>query len=209
MRITRVSVGGEKRASDGDYHFVCGYCRKPFVPKILTDRQRTYECHSRVCANKARGRPIGDRIQALTDRSAGPDACWPWAGARDKNGYGLVQLNRKLRRVTHIVLELDGRPLEAGDEQALHHCDNPPCCNPAHLFVGTNAVNHADKAHKGRSPAGARNGRAKLTEAAVLDIRRRIADGGTPLAALARTYGVSSTAIYDVLRGDSWRCVTA
>lgn len=80
------------------------------------------------------------------DKSGGPDACWPFTGYRMASGYG-----RNRHGYTHryaLTLAL-GRPLAPGME-ACHTCDNPPCCNPAHLFEGTRLANEQDKTAKGR-----------------------------------------------------------
>jgi len=139
--------------SDGNYDRVCGHCGDVFrvSPARLAAKKGTCEFCSRSCANKARARDIASRIDRKTDKSAGKDGCWPWTGVRDKNGYGFVQAdgNAGLRRVARVLLEMQGGPLAEG-EQACHHCDNPPCCNPAHLFRGTNAENHMDMVFKGR-----------------------------------------------------------
>ena len=85
------------------------------------------------------------------DRSSGPESCWPWLGKRQTGGgYGTF-VRRGVTIYAHRrALELSiGRDL-AADEHALHRCDNPPCINPAHLFVGTNADNIRDRDAKGR-----------------------------------------------------------
>lgn len=80
------------------------------------------------------------------DKSGGSLACWPFMGYRMASGYG-----RNRHGYTHrYALELHlGRPLLPGME-ACHTCDNPPCCNPAHLFEGTRLANEQDKTAKGR-----------------------------------------------------------
>lgn len=89
---------------------------------------------------------------ARVDRSAGPEACWPWLGASSGAGYGVVQKpGDRTQHGTHriaLVLRL-GRDLAPG-ELACHHCDNPPCCNPDHLFPGSVADNARDASAKGR-----------------------------------------------------------
>lgn len=83
------------------------------------------------------------------DRSDGPDACWPILGFRDKDGYGQARLNGRKYRAHRLAWELAFGPIP-GWTQVLHHCDNPPCCNPAHLFLGTQSDNRWDCVTKGR-----------------------------------------------------------
>jgi hypothetical protein len=85
----------------------------------------------------------------------------------------------------------------------LHHCDNPPCINPSHLFLGTQADNMRDKEQKGRGnhPQGERHGRAKLTEADVLMIRASALSNG----ALARQLGVTKKTVRRARDGRAWR----
>jgi len=77
--------------------------------------------------------------------------CWPWMGARDRNGYGRYRMNRKpflAHRLAWLFARTPGETLD--DRDILHRCDNPPCCNPFHLWAGTAADNVADMFNKGR-----------------------------------------------------------
>lgn len=82
----------------------------------------------------------------------GSDECWPFRGQLDKDGYGQFQLKTR-RRAHRLVWEFVNGPIPAG-MFACHHCDNPQCCNPAHLFVGTAADNAHDRDAKGRIARG-------------------------------------------------------
>lgn len=88
------------------------------------------------------------------DASGGVHACWPWQGNRNDNGYGRLFVNGRYEYVHRIALALSlSRPIADG-MLACHTCDNPPCCNPLHLFEGTNADNLHDKAVKDRGNRG-------------------------------------------------------
>jgi hypothetical protein len=87
----------------------------------------------------------------------------------------------------------------------LHKCDNPPCCNPAHLKLGTHADNMADMARKGRTPEqrGSKGHNAKLTEADVIAIREEVASG-VPQSLLVSKYGLSKGSICDIVNCKTW-----
>jgi len=97
----------------------------------------------------------GPRFWALVDRSGGPDACWPWLGYRKtRGGYGQVRRDHRTYPAHVFAWVLVNGPLPADKPCGLHRCDNPPCCNPTHIFPGTNADNSADMVAKGRSHDG-------------------------------------------------------
>ena len=151
---------------------------------------------------------IEERFWSFVDRSGGPDACWPWTGGLEGKGYGSFRIDGRTQRAAHVALLLAGRPLAPG-EQALHHCDNPPCCNPfgdRHLFAGTQTENIADMDAKGRRRVGMgeRHALAKLTADGVRIIRSRYAAGGETLRSLGDEFGVTKGAIYHVLSGRTW-----
>lgn len=84
----------------------------------------------------------------------GPNGCWVYSGASDRRGYGRPGTwkagSRKRIYAHRRSYELLVGPIPAG-MLVLHRCDNPPCCNPAHLFLGTDLDNHLDKVAKGRA----------------------------------------------------------
>lgn len=154
--------------------------------------------HARWC-----GKPF-DEQAAFWDRLMPVpwSGCWIWMGPKYSTGYGVLWyspirgepgLQIGAHRLAWILAKGD-IPI---DLQVLHRCDEPFCCNPSHLFLGTRTDNMADKMIKGRAAS-------KLTPEAVRDIR------SSPLSSkeLAAMYGVGYSAIWSVRTGRKWRHVT-
>lgn len=136
-----------------------------------------------------------------------PGACWPWLGRRTPTGYGLFRVGSRMvpahRYAWQITYGDIPNPMEV-----CHRCDNPCCCNPQHLFLGTQADNVRDMQAKGRRASfiGEANGRAKLTEAQVRTIRQLFAAGSTRTS-LARSFGVTRNSIDNIVNRTTWRSV--
>lgn len=133
----------------------------------------------------------------------GTDVCWEWLRSRNEKGYGIVWFRpERSQRAHHIAWELSvGEPIPA-DRILMHSCDNPACCNPNHLSIGTKADNMVDMANKGRRRSGLpghRNLRAKLSEQDVLDIRANKALCRVTNQELAERFGVSRVTIGNVV----------
>lgn len=98
-------------------------------------------------------RTVEQRFWEKVDRSAGVDACWPWLGYINPNGYGYFRLGTRVVRAHRVALALSGIALEAGQD-VLHECDNKVCCNPyspaKHLRPGTKSDNLRDAYRRGR-----------------------------------------------------------
>lgn len=98
-----------------------------------------------------RYKQIEDELWDKIDTSGGPDACWPWTG-NTAHGYGITSDGKKAHRVTYGILVEGIIP----GMDICHKCDNPPCCNPAHLFQGTALDNWRDMVRKGRDNGNGR-----------------------------------------------------
>lgn len=159
------------------------------------------------------------RFWSKIDRSGGDDACWNWQGAVKKDsGHGITARhgrNRKgdtklAHRIAYTLLVCD-----PGWLACCHRCDNPRCCNPAHIFLGTQADNMADMHRKGRGKGppknsfvpearrGEKHHGAKLTEAQVIEIKRLRSEGETNTS-IAKSFGVSSSTIGLIANGKIW-----
>lgn len=96
-----------------------------------------------------------EQFWAKVDRSGGPDACWPWTANRLAQGYGRFWSDGKSCKSHRAAWEFVNGQIPDG-MCICHSCDNPPCCNPAHLWLGTNRDNIADRDRKGRTAKGDR-----------------------------------------------------
>ncbi len=169
------------------------------------------------------GRPKLDDIIRNTSKFLVGDGCWEWQAARDKDGYGLGKLRGKTTRAHRAMWILLGNAVPVYPQTLCHCCDNRRCVRPSHLFVGTNADNTHDMIAKGRSRCisganhwvyrdpdkirrGSKRPDAKLTEAAVLEMRKLHRDGCT-YAELARIYKVHFVTASDAIKGKKWKHV--
>lgn len=125
----------------------------------------------------------------------GQDECWPWLSSRDLGGYGMFGYKGRAHKAHRIAYTLMRGDIPKG-LHVLHKCDRPECCNPAHLYTGTNKENHHDKCRKGR--LGVVGGRPKLTMAQAVAIRADYATGGVTQAELAARYQAELAARYHV-----------
>lgn len=127
-----------------------------------------------------------------------PDECWEWTRGCDDWGYGVfrVAMNRSPQKASRVAYWLTKGDIPEG-LLVLHQCDNPPCCNPKHLFLGTHKDNCDDKMRKGRfRPNGSRaGGRQRLTNDQILEVRRRVANGESQ-GSIAKEFNVAKSTIH-------------
>lgn len=138
---------------------------------------------------------------------AGDESCWVWPGAKITTGYGSIRVRGEHWLTHRLAAFLSGRDIEG--LMVCHRCDNPPCCNPAHLFVGTAADNNRDMRKKGRA-SGNRTVKtgAVLTPHKVCQIRAVWESGlGLSRRDLGAMFGISASAIWMVVRNKTWRDV--
>jgi len=191
----------------------CGCGQKTNVAKITNSRLghikgqhvRFIRGHGRTGRPGPR-RPAKSRFWEKVDKR-GPDDCWEWQAAKTHSGYGAFRAPNGMHPAHRYSYELHHGPIPDG-MVICHKCDNPPCVNPIHLFLGTDKDNVADMLKKGRNGdtglKGEANHKSKLSAEQVQAIRQRAAKGET-LASLAREYGMSDVNIGDIVRRRTWR----
>lgn len=177
----------------------------------------------------AKRKSIEERLWAKVDRDGPipkhrPDLgqCWLWTGRRNAWGYGALKFNRQ--QLAHRIMWLvTFGPIPAETPCVLHHCDNPLCVNPSHLWVGTNADNVADRVRKGRSAVlsgdlsgmhrnperAARGERCHMSKLTAADIRviRRLRQEGRFLREIAARFNIGISTVHHVVADRTWRHV--
>lgn len=145
----------------------------------------------------------------------GSDECWPWLGNRNQDGYGRFWLNEKLEgahRISWMLVNgvipvlFDGR-----SSMICHSCDNPPCCNPSHLFIGNNKINQKDSAVKDQGDRGEflrckgqNHPAASKTEVEIKEIKRYLRKGVLTQKEIAKMYGLAQPTIAAINTGKTW-----
>lgn len=154
----------------------------------------------------------------------GDDDCWEWNGYKRLRGYGAFQLNGSPHITSRIAYKLHYNvdPMEL---LVCHSCDNPPCCNPRHLFLGTAADNsrdmvtkqrqntpngerHGSKTKPGSRARGERSNLAKLTAEEALEIRRLYSSGLTQKQ-IATSFGITREGVASIIQANTWKHIAA
>lgn len=139
-----------------------------------------------------------------------PSGCWEWRAAcfvsRGQKQYGAFwwkEANQNIH-ASRAAWLLMCSPIPSG-LMVLHHCDNPPCVNPDHLYLGTNLDNKRDMVQRDRASCGEQRHNAKLTAQNVRTIRELYRSGAATQVFLAKRFAVRQTTISRIVRGEQWR----
>ena len=151
-----------------------------------------------------------ERFLSYIDIKDDVSACWLWTAARDRKGYGKYSYPRKADTDKQVAAHRAAYVIASGEtivstQYVCHECDNPPCCNPAHLYIGNARTNMRDRDQKGRQARGEEQGSSVLTREQVTEIRRLyLADTTLSQIRIGKMFGVRSNTIHNILKGTSW-----
>lgn len=146
------------------------------------------------------------RFWSKVAKSDDPDACWLWTAGTALKGYGLIRWRGRQHMATHVSYEL-AYGVSPGKLFVLHTCDTPACCNPKHLFLGTQQDNMRDMALKQRKAIsrGEQCSWSKLSDQDVEDIRQTYARGGVTMQDLADRYHLSNGYVCQIIHRNKRR----
>lgn len=201
----------------------CPICGQTFQPASGQSKYCSLGCRNAArraaYVPKARRtlRPLADRLWSRVDIGT-PNDCWEWQGYRNgsKRGYGQIGLGRKADGLveTHRAAWLVTRGHIPPGLVVRHRCDNPPCCNPLHLMLGTQAQNVQDAIDRGRIARGFALPHCRLSMAQVMAIRDEYVRDAYPVSGvlaggrmrsnareLAVAYGVTESYVLQVASG--------
>jgi len=204
--------GAPRIFANGKVNEVVRFSWQYFVGEIENGLCVTHKCNSRYCINpehltlRRKKIPREERFYNSIEIPSNKNLCWLWKKNVDKDGYGRID-NIRSNRYSY---ELHKGEIPEG-LCVCHTCDNPPCCNPDHLWIGTVGDNTRDMVRKGRRPnhfppslPGILNPKAKLTEDNIKQIRQKH-KAGMNYYDLAKLYNVTDCMIGKIVRYECWK----
>lgn len=184
---------------------VCLYCQRDFLAKKSAINAGYAKFCSLSCSisyrNKSTKMSSEEIFWRNTNKRYGD--CWIYSACISSAGYGRICIDRKFIQTHRFSYELHYGPIPK-DMFVCHKCDNPPCVNPSHLFLGSCADNNLDKSLKNRDPKGMNHWNNKLTESNVLEIKESLKDGVSGIK-LSHIYCVHPQTIYAIKYNFNWK----
>ena len=146
-------------------------------------------------------------VQRLTLSVIRVGSCAEWIGAANSEGYGYIYFNKSSWRLSRLIWTAMNGKIPKG-KIVCHSCDNPPCIDPNHLFLGTKGSNNTDRAQKGRNrdQDGENNSSSKLTSAQVRLIKTLVAQG-VPRKEIAAVHEISRQTIDLIVNRKRWASI--
>ncbi len=139
-----------------------------------------------------------------------PELCWSWLGDTMKFNYGRFSYAGTRRLAHRVAYELTYGLIEPPSLIVCHHCDNPNCVNPHHLFLGTRIDNNADRVAKGRTRTNPAKGEAhykhKLIASNIAEIKQ-LSQDGVSQRKIANIYHVHQSDIWRIIHNKNWKCL--
>lgn len=165
-------------------------------------------CGYTLCVNPDHLLSFNSKDVFWSNVSIGNDKdCWEWIALSGTNQYAQTHFNGKSIRCHRLAYELTYGEILDG-MLVCHHCDNPPCCNPKHLFLGTHQDNIDDRERKGRNKLpkvkGENHGNHKLTNNQIIKIRNLYSSGNYSYRLLSKMYSVSFSQIRNIVKRKAW-----
>lgn len=179
-------------------------CKCDCGTEIITTRSKLIVGDIKTCGNKNSHYHIERRLNEKTIKT---DTCWIWTGSCNgygEKGYGIMMANGKHQVVHRIRYELVYGKIP-DNMYVLHTCDNRKCTNPDHLWLGTYQDNAIDMYKKKRNydMSGEGNGRAKLTQDIVDEIRNTYTKGKSKEFSIK--YNISESTIHSIMKNETWK----
>lgn len=177
--------------------------------EVPTGRQLRATCRDMRCVNPSHCRVASGTMQDRIDTWSKPNTngCVEWFGCVGGGGYGLIRHLGRNYPAHRVAYELKFGKIPKG-MLVCHRCDNPPCVNADHLFIGTMQDNSTDMVQKGRSFCGETHHSARLTPESVLQIRA-LHGSGKPVNHIAKMFGLSFSSTKKVIDRVSWKHIYA
>lgn len=190
---------------------LCAWCGVDFLAHDYPSRIDRY-C-SKACGVAARPqnrpKPIAERFWKYVDKTPGFGPwgdCWNWTGYKHPNGYAQMgdgSPNHKCTFAHRVSWQIHFGEIPEG-KWVLHKCDNPPCSNPDHLWIGDCADNMRDCSEKGRTSRGETHPSAKITDDTVREIRA-LAASGWKQERIAEAFGLQPQRVSRIVRREEWK----
>jgi len=185
----------------------CLYCNNSFMPSTNQVRKAIGKYCSRKCGRAMQPKPsLEERIWNKIVKTENKDDCWIFKGARSRNGYGKIIVDGKLKLAHRMLYIINNGPISK-ELVIMHTCDNPPCCNPNHLKLGTQGDNNRDCVNKKRRKYFTRtyHHNSVFNNIQIKKITSLYTGKRGDISKLAREYGVVKTTISNILKRERIR----